>query len=68
MARGGPPDLANGGCCSTKLVETGGVANQGPLDPNCALSVVPEPMTMTLLATGLVGIGVAGLARRRRSI
>ena len=28
--------------------------------------VIPEPMTMTLLATGLVGLGLASLRRRRK--
>jgi hypothetical protein len=31
-----------------------------------AVTVTPEPVTMTLLATGLLGMSGAGLARRRR--
>jgi len=30
------------------------------------ISVVPEPVTVLLLASGLFGIGGAGMARRRR--
>lgn len=36
------------------------------VDPGTPTEVVPEPMTMTLLATGLLGMGGASMARRRR--
>lgn len=63
----GPPDLVNGGNCSTKLVSTDGSVNTGPYDPNCAFaSAAPEPATMALLATGLAGIAGGAAARRRR--
>lgn len=37
----------------------------GRLEPNCT-TVTPEPVTMTLLATGLAGMGGVGFIRRRR--
>jgi hypothetical protein len=58
--QGGSP----GGACasSTKLVVSGGVAN----DPTCGTTTVPEPMTMSLLATGLASMGGVGAFKRRR--
>jgi hypothetical protein len=60
--QGGSP----GGECapSTKLVVSGGVANSG--DPLCGTTTVPEPMTMSLLATGLASMGGLGAFKRRR--
>jgi hypothetical protein len=57
--------------CSTKLV-IGGDGSYNTPDPNdpavqaCQTTVTPEPVTMSLLATGLAGMGGAGLVRRRR--
>lgn len=60
--QGGSP----GGQCapSTKLVVSGGMGNA--TDPLCGTTTVPEPMTMSLLATGLVGMGGMGAFKRRR--
>lgn len=55
--------------CSTKLIVDGdGTQNTGPYDPTCLppTTTTPEPVTMTLLATGLAGMGGAGVFRRRR--
>ena len=65
--QGGAP----AGCeSSTKLVVSGfdengehGVAN----DPTCGTTTVPEPMTMSLLATGLASMGGLGAFKRRRA-
>jgi len=53
--------------CSTKLVIDGaGTPNAGPYDPACSVTVTPEPVTMTLMATGLAGMSGAGFLRRRK--
>jgi hypothetical protein len=62
------PDACGG---SSKLwINAGGEGNGpdgGAYAAGCGPStVVPEPLTMTLLATGLAGMGGAGMIRRRR--
>jgi hypothetical protein len=55
--------------CSTKLViGSDGTSNAGPYDPACSppVTATPEPVTMTLLATGLAGMSGAGFLRRRK--
>ena len=59
-SQGGP----NG--CSTKLFIDGTDAEIDTVDPACGTTTVPEPITMTLLATGLAGMGGAGVIRRRK--
>ena len=66
--------------CSTKVIVRDDLAagsaygTNGPdgSHPECETSppteITPEPMTMSLMALGLVGIGGAGLIRRRRKV
>jgi len=54
----------NGTSCSGWF-STDGQTTTTVTSSDCA-SVVPEPVTLTLLATGLVGIGGLGIVRRRR--
>jgi hypothetical protein len=55
------------GCSTKPIINADGSHNSGPLDENCGgETTVPEPATMMLLATGLIGLGGATFVRRRK--
>jgi hypothetical protein len=57
----------NGTQCSAHVNSTGLVLSTDSPVSSCGVSVTPEPASMALVATGLIGIGGFGLRRRRKS-
>jgi hypothetical protein len=57
----------NGTQCSAHVNSTGLVLSTDSPVSSCGVSATPEPASMALVATGLVGIGGFALRRRRKS-
>lgn len=56
----------NGTQCSAH-VNSNGTISSGDVISTCGVSATPEPASLALVATGLIGIGGLGLRRRRKA-